>query len=291
MKKKILFFPDVHGRDFWKDAITHIDEFDKVVFNGDYLDPYAYECIGFNHAFGNLEEIIQWKKDYMDKIVLLLGNHDLGYLDKDINTCRRDYNHASQIRKIFQDNLDLFDMAWETEICGQRFFFSHAGVKKDWLMSHRDFFFYDEDKPLPIADLFNNFLHCDEQSQMDTFYAALSDVSRYRGGFDDFGSMVWSDIDEWIGPHKTELIEFPGVMFIFGHSQLESKPIATNYFADLDVRKPFIIGDDGVIYEYSDGEDLKPIEIMKLQPMTDEIREEIKKKEEERLKLLSAFFI
>lgn len=37
MTNNILIIPDVHGRTFWKYAI---DKYDKVIFLGDYLDPY-----------------------------------------------------------------------------------------------------------------------------------------------------------------------------------------------------------------------------------------------------------
>ena len=45
MEKKILIIPDVHGRRFWRDAIES-DDYDKVIFLGDYLDPYPDEGIG-----------------------------------------------------------------------------------------------------------------------------------------------------------------------------------------------------------------------------------------------------
>ena len=42
---KILIIPDVHGRTFWHYAKDHVDEYDKIIFLGDYLDPYRYEGI------------------------------------------------------------------------------------------------------------------------------------------------------------------------------------------------------------------------------------------------------
>lgn len=47
---KLLIVPDVHGRTFWKYATKHIDEYERVVFLGDYLDPYPRECISFEEA-------------------------------------------------------------------------------------------------------------------------------------------------------------------------------------------------------------------------------------------------
>ena len=41
MTKKILVVPDVHGRTFWKEPVGRLlESVDRVVFLGDYLDPY-----------------------------------------------------------------------------------------------------------------------------------------------------------------------------------------------------------------------------------------------------------
>ena len=60
---KILIIPDVHGRKFWEDAVeTHGEECDKIIFLGDYLDPYNWEGITRRGAISNFEEIIEYKK-------------------------------------------------------------------------------------------------------------------------------------------------------------------------------------------------------------------------------------
>ena len=45
MKPEVLIFPDIHGRQFWKDAINKFpkDQYQnlKIIFLGDYLDPYV----------------------------------------------------------------------------------------------------------------------------------------------------------------------------------------------------------------------------------------------------------
>jgi predicted phosphodiesterase len=58
---KILIIPDIHGRTFWKETIEkHKDEVDKIIFLGDYLDPYPWENITRKDAIRNLEEIINF---------------------------------------------------------------------------------------------------------------------------------------------------------------------------------------------------------------------------------------
>ena len=81
MEKKIIIIPDVHGRRFWRDAIQS-DDYDKVIFLGDYLDPYPDEGIGPFTAQEGLERILLYHDEHPDKVVLLLGNHDLHYLNE-----------------------------------------------------------------------------------------------------------------------------------------------------------------------------------------------------------------
>ena len=71
----ILVCGDIHGRRFWKEPCKNLDKYDKVVFLGDYLDPYGFEGIEVEDAIENFKEILELKKNNMDKVVLLLGNH------------------------------------------------------------------------------------------------------------------------------------------------------------------------------------------------------------------------
>ena len=85
---KVLVIPDCHGRKFWRQAIANnIDKVDKIIFLGDYLDPYSYEieehpelmeCDNFYDSqslLKMLEDIVSLKKNEPDKYVLLTGNH------------------------------------------------------------------------------------------------------------------------------------------------------------------------------------------------------------------------
>ena len=58
----IAIIPDVHGRQFWKDVIPRKDEFEKIIFLGDYLDPYGFEEISNLNALDNFKEILEFKK-------------------------------------------------------------------------------------------------------------------------------------------------------------------------------------------------------------------------------------
>ena len=105
---KVLIIPDVHGRPFWRKAKEKINSVDKVVFLGDYLDPYGYEGITRENAIEEFKEIIQFKVDNPDKVILLLGNHDCAYCYDFGSASRYDYSNESIIKKLFGENFDYF---------------------------------------------------------------------------------------------------------------------------------------------------------------------------------------
>ncbi len=61
MNKKILIIPDVHGRTFWESALKSGD-YEKIVFLGDYTDPYEIEGITNSDALKNFKSIISFKQ-------------------------------------------------------------------------------------------------------------------------------------------------------------------------------------------------------------------------------------
>jgi len=72
----ILCIGDLHGRTFWKKAVEdNIDKVDKIIFIGDYLDPYPFEGITRKDAIRNFQEVIEFKRGSPEKVTLLLGNH------------------------------------------------------------------------------------------------------------------------------------------------------------------------------------------------------------------------
>ena len=249
---KILIIPDVHWREFWKEPLLDIDSFDKVVFLGDYLDGYKHEGTNKETGFNNFMDIIKLKAENKDKIVLLLGNHDLHYLNSGLRASRYDVFYANRNREVFTEELGLFDMVWETEINGIRYFFSHAGVTKGWMNQHKDVF--TETDKLPSADFFNNLLHCNNEYQRERFFYTLSDVSYLRWGDSKWGSMVWADCDEHRPYIDYDDVEhsnyFEGTFQIFGHSQQVSNPLIEEHYACLDVRRAFVLDENGKIEDW-----------------------------------------
>lgn len=109
---KIIIVPDVHGRTFWKLAKEKINEVDRTVFLGDYLDPYPFERISSREAIEELKEIIDLKKKFPEKVILLIGNHDLNYMDlsENIFPCSRyDDRNAPEIKKYLKKIKNYFN--------------------------------------------------------------------------------------------------------------------------------------------------------------------------------------
>lgn len=171
---KVIILPDIHGRTFWKYALEHIDEFDKVIFLGDYLDPYPHEGITFDESVENFKEILEFKKNNIDKVELLIGNHDCHYIWLDFMNCSRlNRSRRKEMNKLYNDNYELFRIAY---LLNDKYLFSHAGVYKEWLAANsielNDFL----DKPISFWN--------------GTYNTFLEDLSYYRGGNNLAGSIV-----------------------------------------------------------------------------------------------------
>lgn len=230
---KWIIIPDVHGRQFWRSAVRGHEE-EKIIFLGDYVDPYAWEEILPGEAFKGLRDIIAFKKEHPDNVVLLLGNHDLGYLDPSICTCRRDSYRAEKIRREFEDNLDLFDIVHIEDVDGGKVLFSHAGIAENWI-KHRSKLVGKMNGFRP--EHLNEMLH-GNQDERERLFLALADVSWYRGGLDKVGSPVWADVEEYLNGERL----LGGYLHIFGHTLHEGGPInVRNYGYCLDCARAFIL--------------------------------------------------
>ena len=207
----ILVVPDVHGRTFWRYALEHIDDYDKIVFLGDYLDPYYYEGINWETAVEQFKDILKFREDNPDKVILLCGNHDLSYIvNRDLFHSRHNVRESSKVHKLCEEV--PFKIAYEIDGC----LFTHAGVTREWLKGYE----------LTIENLL--------KFKPAEITMELSVVGRQRGGWEKTGSCMWCDINEFIeGDHNL------GYFQIFGHTQLLGGIIRPKEFAAIDCHKCF----------------------------------------------------
>lgn len=220
MQNKILIIPDVHGRTFWTKAIELIDTVDKVVFLGDYLDPYPHENITFNDAVLNFGDILKFKQENEDKVVLLLGNHDMHYLNLEFMDCSRmNYKRREEIHELYMLYAKWFSLTYVHE----NYLFSHSGVMEPWLTEYCK------------CDI-DTFLN----KPLEEVIKELEVISYLRGGWERYGSCVWNDVREF-----SNTLEY---FQIFGHTQMHSEIIKDN-FACLDCRECFILNTETKLIE------------------------------------------
>lgn len=186
----LLIIPDIHGRLFWISSTRKYPDL-PVIFLGDYLDPYThYEDILPSEALANFKEILDFKKANMERVTLLLGNHDIHYFDKDMNSSRKDKEHYDEIHQIFSENLSMFKLAMTVRTEEKDFLFTHAGVDLGWLR-------YRMPK-VNVNDVHNickslNDKLMTEESLFDFVFNGLMDVSASRWGYARYPSPVWTD--------------------------------------------------------------------------------------------------
>jgi len=232
---------DIHGRDTWmnfthgspanfaewkksiennteytKDALY--DTFDKIIFVGDYVDSFD---VSNGDMTTNLENIILFKKTYPDKVVLLIGNHDLQYIVSD----QRCSGYRPVMRQIFNDlfhqNRDLFQLAFSLK----NTIWTHAGITEGWLdefhqiISKPDGRFYEVYKEIEDASI---------EEKLNTAWkhklSALFTVDSESGGISKWAGPLW------VRPNTLNAFALPSFFQIVGHTHqdtiLETKNVA-----------------------------------------------------------------
>lgn len=173
---KILIIPDVHGRNFWQEPCTHIDEFDKVVFLGDYHDPYP-EVSEETSLLNLRDKLVLFVEQHRDKVVCLMGNHDANYLLHPTSS-RHDSAHHDEITEC------LLRMKLQMVYVAGSYVFSHSGIVRRWLVKN--------------CDMTGGFLVAIENlNKLDFYELIFMEASPYRGGIDEVGSCIWGDLREF----------------------------------------------------------------------------------------------
>lgn len=232
----MIIIPDIHGRDFWKDAVSQAEKNELVIFLGDYMDPYKNEHIDRETTIENLEEIISYKKSNKDNCILLLGNHDTEYI-YGTSPARMDYDNIDRIVEIFVKNRDLFQIAhYINSDDGKLSTFSHSFISKGW----KDEYFGED---ITVTDVIGRLNSLHKEDNKKELFRLLDVVSWRRSdrAWCDYGSIIWSDLNEldfvW---GKLPVVEFENVTQYFGHTQLViDNALQMPGYVDLDCRRAF----------------------------------------------------
>jgi hypothetical protein len=232
--EEIILCPDIHCRNFWKPILDIKDK--KIIFLGDYLDPYPSEGYTFKNGLDNLKIIIELKKKDPDRITLLLGNHCCNSLWQK-NWASR-FQPSEKALRLYTENINLFE---PYKIVGNTFF-THAGISEGWYKTH---------KITDIVQFINSnwkqFLQYPNQES----YLPIFDCGRARWGYAPYGGIFWNDLSE-IKDNPIDYIQ------IAGHNQLRQ----TGSFIDMSKAytqwkgKPFYCIDSRWLFIW-DGEKLE----------------------------------
>ena len=248
MAKRILVVPDVHGRLFWKEPVKkYFETVDRVVFLGDYLDPYAGEEGLADDIFENMMEIIELKRNNREKVILLKGNHDQHYYSKMFRDLaggsRMDEQYWDKYHEVFGDYRSLFQFAHMEIVNGITYVFTHAGLTLYWLHKVNTNIWQLPDNKVSVADE-DIIIRINQLDYKPMGQEMLSVIGRNRSWFGEkTGSVLWADIEEHAIPHAPKAYGLNKVFQVFGHSKLNKDydKLEFENFAMIDSRQCFMI--------------------------------------------------
>ena len=199
---KIIALGDTHGRTNWK-SITAKDDFDKVIFIGDYFD--SHEGVSARDQINNFKDLMAFKRSNPHKVVLLFGNHDAHYLKTfEQKYGRYEKHHGREIQSLIHDALDmaLFKMCHVEE----NIVFTHAGVTKTWM----------KDTFLNVPDYDPQFLEsCINRKFLENPNAFKFIVKRMT--YDPTGDNSWQS-PIWVRPDSLRWDRLDKYIQVVGHT-------------------------------------------------------------------------
>lgn len=240
---KILIVPDIHSKKYILDKFIDLIlvngrfVYDKVIFLGDYIDGFVESNEDMLYC---LNTVINLKKKYMDKVVLLLANHEMSYLGYPCSGHR--FEIEDIVTRMLKENINLFNFCYAIN----DFVFSHAGITNSWLNGFK----FDIDK---ISKRYWD-VNAEIQRIVNMINNNILDVSipgyyRSRGLCNTSGSCVWADKKELI----TDYI--PYFSQIVGHTPVntveiynKSKGVNTSKQIKIVFTDTFSTYRDGTIY-------------------------------------------
>lgn len=135
-KNKVLFIGDIHGLSEWDNiALAGLKQFYKIVFLGDYVDSFFVKPV---EQLQNLKNLCTFIRKNRTQVTALLGNHDYAYVYNYPFISGHQHSQISEYKKIFQDNIDLFQIAWgyQSDTSKQYTLATHAGLTQTFWNKH-----------------------------------------------------------------------------------------------------------------------------------------------------------
>ena len=234
---KVLSLGDIHGRDkwmfhthgspyefnLWKISVENgapadnefwnefpYMEYDKIVFVGDYVDSFE---LGNKVILKNLENIILFKRMLPDKVVLLLGNHDVQYIVQNEICSGYRSEMRPDLANLFNDNKDIFQLAYQVNSEKGIHLWTHAGVTREWLKDTKKEIFSPKYRLYPVIEEYEN---SDIADLLNILWEIRNDrifnIDAHSGGFDLWAGPIW------VRPDILSHFHIEGVNQIVGHT-------------------------------------------------------------------------
>jgi hypothetical protein len=128
---KVLAIGDIHTKIWIIEKVTKvIDDYDKIVFCGDYADDFSASPQDTLQTWITLKDL-QTKN--RDKIQLVMGNHDYIYVN-DTPSLQSGYNPITHVLIDASENKDLKDWLASLPVVIEidDVSYSHAGIANQW---------------------------------------------------------------------------------------------------------------------------------------------------------------
>lgn len=193
---RIIVVGDVHGTIKWREIEPR--QWDKIIFLGDYVDSFTVED---SQIVYNLNELINFKKNNPNKVVLLIGNHDNAYaLKYDVKAMtNRNISYdcsghrstiAPQLYKMYSENMDLFQATYQIN----NYLFSHAGLSRHSFNEY----FKEEYNTLKETMTLSEYLNMLYDKRDERLFR----IGIARGGYYRSGGIFWADKEETSGKFR-----------------------------------------------------------------------------------------
>lgn len=223
---KIIALGDNHGRDVWKSIVTK-ESFDKLIFIGDYFD--SVESISPDQQIHNFKEIIKYKEENAEKVILLIGNHDYHYFkNTDAKYSQYQESHASIFQDLLEDafNKNFLQMSYLHE----NILFTHAGVTKTWCKNNS----------IDLHDISNS-INQKFMTDRKAFSFTMG-VLASKFGDDKEQSPIW------VRPFSLVTDKIDGYVQVVGHTKKDNLLLRDhiNLIDCLGTSKEYFILEDGV---------------------------------------------
>lgn len=178
---KTITIGDLHGKGHWR--FVDPANYDKIIFIGDYLDAFDVQN---EDMLDNLLDVIEFKKSFPDKVVLLIGNHDQLQYVHDVRCSGFRPEMAVVFKAALEDNRKLFQAAFQHK----NTIWTHAGIHGGW---YKDRLKASIDRLAgELGETMWNIsdeLNFAYQANMSMMF----DIGRIRGGGQQVGGPFWVD--------------------------------------------------------------------------------------------------